>query len=264
MPDDLATRRKKARERFDQLMRAALVLILLDRLKIISDARAFVAAFQLQLADSLHENFMQDRTPLQRETTRDALQDAFDEETRRLASSAALARSLEEVEPWLLRMAAATATHSLAQFALGAGRSLMPSEYLAVGDLVGFDWSKLDDFAALIFEKASADDAVSANYVAARSQLYGGTGRALWYAGDELGAGFGVVIDYFSRDDAGTCSPCLIAEEESPYLPGEGPFPGMVCKGRGRCRCYRQPRDSMTEYLRLISIKDRRSRFLEF
>jgi hypothetical protein len=264
MPDDLATKRRKARERFAEIWHAALALLFLARLKIIADERAFAFSLQTELVKALAENFVSDRTPLQREQTRDAYQEAFDQAMRRFAATAAAARSLEEVEPWLSSMAAANASHTLTQFSLGAGRPLLPSEMLSIAPRLRFDWSKLEGFAEMIAERAVTDTRAGETYIAARAILYGGTGRAAWYAGDELGSGYGVVIDYASRDDAGTCSPCLIAEEEGPYLPGEGPFPGAVCKGRGRCRCERTPRQSLTEYLRLLARSDRRSRFLEF
>lgn len=38
------------------------------------------------------------------------------------------------------------------------------------------------------------------------------------------------------------CSSCISAQMNGPYLSGRGPFPGQVCFGRSRCRCYRRLR----------------------
>ena len=38
------------------------------------------------------------------------------------------------------------------------------------------------------------------------------------------------------------CSSCITAQMNGPYLSGQGPFPGQVCFGRSRCRCYRRLR----------------------
>lgn len=93
----------------------------------------------------------------------------------------------------------------------------------------------------------------SAPSIAARSQLYSGAGRALWYVRWEARFnGPGVVIDYISVDDRGTCQPCLDAEASGPYLMGQGPMPGAVCRGRGRCRCDRTSRYDLAAYQRLI------------
>lgn len=92
---------------------------------------------------------------------------------------------------------------------------------------------------------------LSPEAVAARSALYGGAGRAEFYRGKEIGQTGGWVIEYHARDDRHTCTPCLEAEEASPFLPGEGVFPGAVCRGRGRCRCRRVPRFDPITYDRL-------------
>lgn len=89
---------------------------------------------------------------------------------------------------------------------------------------------------------------VSRRAVSARAGHYGGPQRAEWYRGDERNAPVGVVVDYISMDDDGTCGPCLDAEEEGPYLPGRGPFPGQVCLGLDHCRCERVARFAMAEY----------------
>jgi hypothetical protein len=96
---------------------------------------------------------------------------------------------------------------------------------------------------------------MSAAVIAGRSALYGGLGWGSWFKGNEervlrpqapgivprrADASTGWVVYYRARDDNRTCGPCHEAAAKGPYLPLEGPFPGDVCKGRGRCRCTRE------------------------
>lgn len=84
----------------------------------------------------------------------------------------------------------------------------------------------------------------SAAYIAQRASSYAGVGRGEFYseeekamqANGELGDGW--VAYYRSRDDRGTCGPCLDADRASPYAIGQAPRPGAICKGRGNCRCW--------------------------
>lgn len=245
-------------------MLAALALFLFGRLRLAMELRAFALAFNREVERVFSSALTFNLSRAAREALRDDLQEAFDVTSRRLARELPAAPDLEAVQAWFERTTAAIHSHSLAQFSLGVGRSLLPSESLTVAQELLFHQTRLEAFAADVLSKSLAERSMSVEAIAARAQLYGGVGRALWYRGDELSAPPGIVIDYASRDDAGTCEPCLIAEDESPYLPGEGPYPGDVCKGRGRCRCERTPRQSFADYARLIATPDRRSRFLEF
>ncbi len=68
---------------------------------------------------------------------------------------------------------------------------------------------------------------------------------------DDGTLGRGWVVDYISRDDVRTCTNCLEAQRQGPYLPGQGPMPGAVCLGRHRCRCRREYRYDPVMYARL-------------
>lgn len=79
-------------------------------------------------------------------------------------------------------------------------------------------------------------------YLANRTEMYGGAGRAHYYesqieahvqAGD-LGL---FRVRYIAMDDGGTCQPCHDAM--GLYEPGDPnmPLPGQVCLGRNKCRC---------------------------
>lgn len=90
-------------------------------------------------------------------------------------------------------------------------------------------------------------------YVKNRFQMYGGAGIGMFFQTIEAPLGPGWVINYIAIDDDFTCTPCIKADEEGPYLPGEGPLPGVICLGKRRCRCNRVPEFNPDEYRRLIS-----------
>jgi hypothetical protein len=93
----------------------------------------------------------------------------------------------------------------------------------------------------------------TAEQVASRADLYSGVSRGLFYElheeRDDLG--YGWVVQFRAKDDKHTCKPCLHAEGH--YLVGRGPYPGGVCKGRGRCRCQRVPVWAPAIYRRLVA-----------
>ncbi len=81
--------------------------------------------------------------------------------------------------------------------------------------------------------------------IAARARQYKGEAYGkYWEKSEEQIDDSGVVIDYVAVDDGATCTPCSTAEDEGPYLPGQGPMPGMICLGGGHCRCVRQQREA--------------------
>lgn len=139
-------------------------------------------------------------------------------------------------------------------------------EYLATSALLGNDGQLTPEseegvaqvmFVQMAYLARFADNIatgeLSEAQIVARSKLYAGEGRGLFYSEQEQGSIdlYGYVVDYIAVDDRATCSPCRNAEESGPYLPGEGPFPGRVCLGRGYCRCRRTLRYDPPAYLRL-------------
>ena len=88
-----------------------------------------------------------------------------------------------------------------------------------------------------------------------RALLFGGAGWMLGHWANEMDGGdVGWVVDYIDVDDHRTCNPCRVAGRESPYLPGEGPMPGVICLGRYYCRCERVLRYDIDAYMRLIGV----------
>lgn len=152
-----------------------------------------------------------------------------------------------------------------AEVARARAGTLTPEEIQAIarrivtqGDIDRLSEEALTQSAYLkrFMDQAAAAEAAgkpfSEAYITNRFQLYGGAGIGVFYKTIEAPLGPGWVVDYISRDDQWTCSPCLRSEEEGPYLPGEGPMPGVVCLGKRRCRCHRQPRFDRETYDRLI------------
>jgi hypothetical protein len=178
-------------------------------------------------------------------TLRDSLQDVFEEYARRLAKLAA--EGLDS--KWMPRAERAIRNQLVAQRSFALRRALMPSELMEVAPKLDFQMSRLIAFEEEV--KATSVQARSEAVIGARLSLYSGAGRAEWFRGEEDDAAPGDVVDYQSLDDNSTCTPCLLAEEQSPYPPGEGPFPGEVCLGRGRCRCKRVVRRDRLAALRL-------------
>jgi len=164
-------------------------------------------------------------------TLREAIQNTFEEYVRRLARLAAA-----EPDEWLERMDRAVRNQLVAQHAFGIRRKPLPSEMLGIAN------GPLSAQRRFLSRFRTDLPGMSEAAVAQRSALYSGAGRAEWFRARELGAPDGSLVDYVAVDDNVTCHPCFGAEENGPYKPGEGPFPGEVCLGRGSCRCRREPR----------------------
>lgn len=169
------------------------------------------------------------------ERARDLLQDEFDHIVEKLA-----AFSERDIDGWLAEFMRIIHGYLVAQAVAAKGRPLLPTELETLRQGVLREQVKFAvDFARELGNMGTNN---YEGYVANRSKLYSGAGRALWFQLSEESAATGWVVDYVAVDDKGTCEPCHAAEREGPYLPTYGPMPGAVCKGRGRCRCTRELR----------------------
>lgn len=180
----------------------------------------------------------------------EALKTEFGETVGRHATEVAKNRN---ILVWQQGMETSVRDHLLQQAQLGAGRPLTPSELATLDRKIREELGALARFAEEQSAKQIAGRPLSEGAIRSRSQLYAGTGQATYYQQAEAGAGAGVVVDYISRDAPTTCSPCLRAQNEGPYLPGDSasPYPGSVCLGRGRCYCRRVERYDPAAYERL-------------
>jgi hypothetical protein len=136
-------------------------------------------------------------------------------------------------------------THIVAQHALGARtRVLLTHDTIRLTTRANDEWPFLADFGDELFADTLRGARPAPAAVYARARLYAGSGMAQFWIAREANdyRGDGWVVDYIARDDGHTCAACAEAAAKGPYPLGEGPMPGVVCYGRGRCRCAREVR----------------------
>lgn len=165
------------------------------------------------------------------------LQDWFIVEARTLAPLATT-----NVAGWQVGMRELIRAYLIQQTQMGLGRAIGPGEAEALFQTINEQLAYLSRFADEVAIRQLLEDALSELQIGARSELYGGMGRALWYQAEEATIADGWVVDYVSQDDKGVCDACVAADQASPYLPGSGPYPGSICFGKSRCRCRRVAR----------------------
>lgn len=178
-------------------------------------------------------------------TARNQLRTAFEEEMRDLAQQAA---GDGNVAVWQRQMSETVSRYMLAQAQAGRGRPLTGAEIAELSRQIQEQRAYVYRYAAEIAARRANGNPFGEAYLLGRNTQYGGAGWGLWFRGAEADVEPGWVVDYIARDDSRTCSPCLAAERAGPYLPGQGPYPGEVCLGRGFCRCERRRRYAPDEY----------------
>lgn len=179
---------------------------------------------------------------------RNRMRTAFEEEMQRLARQAA---GNGDIIAWQRQMNDAVSRYMLGQAQAGRGRPLTGAEIAELSRQIQEQRAYVYRYAGEIAARRANGDPFGEAYLLNRNTQYGGAGWGLWFRGAEADVEPGWVVDYVARDDSRTCSPCLNAERNGPYLPGQGVFPGEVCLGRGFCRCERRRRYAPDEYRRL-------------
>lgn len=177
------------------------------------------------------------------ERLQDRMVQASTQAARRLAAGQI---TLQE---WQRTMGTLIDRHVTAQTMAGSRSAQLTAEQIArIEQIILQERAYLSRFADTIAIRSAAGRPLSIGQIASRARSYAGTGRGEYYRAEETAAaeageeGDGWVYDYVSRDDGGTCGPCIEADADGPYLSGEGPYPGQVCLGRDNCRCHRSPR----------------------
>lgn len=199
--------------------------------------------------------------------------EVFDRDVRQLAQDV-LEGSIRGRD-WHSQMIVSLRQHLLQQAQLGKGAPLTPDELSEIQDLMREDARFLKRFAdevAVRNELAESAEEIAErrlqqegrevteeavqelaeelrgrpmteDEIAARARQYKANAyEEFWRKGEEQIDDADVVVDYVAVDDQNTCSPCYQAEQNGPYLPGQGVFPGEVCLGGGHCRCVRRRR----------------------
>lgn len=171
-------------------------------------------------------------------------------------SDLSFARSagVQTTREWHRRMRNRVARNILENATLGNGGPLTPQQIEALIPSIREQEAYLQRFAQEIAARQAAGRPMSEAQIVQRARMYNGVAQREFYLhkeGQEQREG--LVVDYIPQDDDGTCSPCHDAGRGGPYLPGEGPMPGDVCLGRGKCRCRREVRYDMAAYIELTT-----------
>lgn len=158
---------------------------------------------------------------------------------------------------WHQLMLTTIAAHLIQQSLLGGRGKIIDPEGLA--SRLETESVFLQRFASQIAIGAMTGKPLSDQAIAARARSYAGSGRELFYRALEsqpFASTF--VAEYIAHDDHATCQACLdaafspeavkksggvLVDGRAFYPLGRGPFPGVICWGRDRCRCKRIPRD---------------------
>lgn len=199
---------------------------------------------------------------LSRERAREALRDRFEQRMEQLAED--LVAGELTIAQWQAAMGEEVLLHLAAQALAGGDGQLSPEELAELRTAAQVQTAFLGRFADHILALALLGRALatgdvpvpSLGFIINRAIQYAGAGWEAWFRANERGlvGRQGVVVDYEARDDQNTCFPCLQAEHAGPYLPGSGPYPGQVCRGRGRCRCRRVERYDLEAWKRLTGV----------
>lgn len=199
-----------------------------------------------QYPDATDPEEILDLSYKQRIRIREQLQDHFISKGTALASLYALNRN---TAGWQREFTNSIYDNLIQQSSVGHGRILTKQETRTLSGIIGVQTAFSSRFADEVSARALLGTYYTSEGMSARSTLYAGQGRAEWYKGSEAELEDGYVVDYLAMGDA--CAPCAGAAADSPYLPEEGPMPGEICRGGGRCRCDRQLRFDPAEAARL-------------
>lgn len=170
------------------------------------------------------------------------VQDLFQAEVSTLAQR--LASGAINVSQWQRQFSQAIAVHyrTAAQLAFGSTALSNTAEQALRLEILR-QQAFLSRFADHYSLSVMRGEPFSEGYLANRSRMYAGGMRAVSYRIIEMTYADtdGWVVYYIAVDDERTCSECMDAMVQGPYLMGNGPHPGEVCLGRDRCRCRREP-----------------------
>lgn len=184
----------------------------------------------------------------ERERGRRLLRSRFEANTATLAASVFAGGP---VARWHNSMANELSSYTRQMAIAGAGKMPKAATQAVVTERLSSEAPFLLGFATQITARRVGEREMSAAWINQRASSYGGTGWASYFISAEEQQNVGWVSRYISRDDRRTCSPCSDAGRNSPYLLGEGPFPGEICYGGGGCRCRRVTVYDPVAYARL-------------
>ena len=183
---------------------------------------------------------IQSLSQAQRRSMFGVVQDSFQLEVSSLGRD--LANGVLTPSQWQTRFNTSLLSHfrSAAYVAYGT-TNLTPEQEEAFQNAVRLQQAYATRFADQYALSVVRGNPWTPEYIVNRSMMYSGPMRAFAFQQWEITAqaGDGWVYMYIAVDDSNTCSPCIQAAAQGPYLAGQGPFPGDICLGKHRCRCSR-------------------------
>lgn len=187
------------------------------------------------------------RLPIQRrERARTLLRGRFDTLTAQLAG--AVAAGAMPVQQWQASMQNGLAAYTRQMAVAGTGRLPSVATRRSIDARLAAQWPYLDRFAMTIAVRELADRPLSERAVASRARSYGAAAWGGYFVAQGENAQPGMVEQYITRDDRGTCRLCAPRHLQF-FLPGQGPMPGQCL---GICRCVRVPVFAPEMYAELI------------
>jgi len=170
-----------------------------------------------------------------------------------------LTRQDRGVRNWHRNMSETISVHLVEMATFGNGRILGRAQLTSLEPVMLEQASFLARFADELAFRRLIGRPMSQGRILDRSRQYASRGIEQFYRFMEGSYIRGVVVDYIPVDDGGTCFPCHSSGLEGPYLPGQGPFPGLICVAKGKCRCRRVPRFDIATWRALRRMTRRRT-----
>jgi hypothetical protein len=177
-------------------------------------------------------------TAVQRRQARDVLRARFGADVTRLAGQ--VTAGTLGAGQWERNMQSVIMAYTLRMAVTGAGTLPQAATRQRVAGRLPEQRVFLDRFTVQLAARQPGARPMSTASIAARAELYGGVAWGAFFIGQADRLDQGWVERWVARDDGNTCGPCSAVNGEL-FLPGEGPMPGAICLGRGRCRCERRP-----------------------
>jgi hypothetical protein len=168
----------------------------------------------------------------ERTRARDLLRRQYQTKTRRLAAGVAAG----SIRDWQTGMKESIELYARQMAIAGAGGLPSTATRQATDGRLSSQWSFLTRFAVTLLAGRFAGQMMSEAAIAARSNLYGGTGWGSYYLGQGDRPNRGYVDQWITQDDGRVCDRCAPRHRRY-FLPNGGPMPGWDC--RGDCRCER-------------------------
>ena len=129
--------------------------------------------------------------------------------------------------------------HTIEEAMLGAGRSLTPGELAQLEKRMRERLERMQKFMDKVSANRIKRTPLSSKSIANQARLYSEQGRAEFFRfAGVADASSNTVEKWLSKGDVSTCPKCSPLNGKY-FLPGKGPMPAEVCKGKGRCRCRR-------------------------